>query len=83
VATKAKVISSYTGTNDKELTVSEGEDVTVIENDKDGFTKVKTKTGAVGLVPTSSIAKEKKERTQSMRMNMGIMCVKAIYGTPS
>jgi len=53
---KAKVIYDYTGQVDEELTVTQDEIVTFIENSDPGWIKVKNEvTGNIGLIPESYV----------------------------
>ena len=72
---------------DFEFHVIEGEEVVILENEKNGLAKVKvTSSGAIGLVPSTLIDTSKTlSRMQSMRPSVNsvaplIYTVKAIYG---
>lgn len=80
---KGKVTEAYTAYIEKEISVAEGDEVTIIEHDKEGWTKVKlNSTGVIGLIPTSIVSKSSaRDRSQSIRTaGPGSMNVKAIYG---
>ncbi|KAI8911538.1 hypothetical protein EDD86DRAFT_245817 [Gorgonomyces haynaldii] len=86
---KGKVIEAYTAIVDQELTVEVGDEVTILEMDKGGWTKVKlNKTEAIGLIPSTSVhTVTTRERGMSIRSTASpvltnapnMMIVKAIF----
>ncbi|ERF76927.1 hypothetical protein EPUS_02639 [Endocarpon pusillum Z07020] len=52
---RGKMIYSYEARDEGELSVKEGKDVTIIEPDDGGWTKIKAGLGQEGLVPTAYI----------------------------
>ena len=83
---KAKVSEKYSALAENEISVETGDQVTIIEHDKNGWTKVSLeKSGKIGLVPTLNILRTtSRERGESIRpspssLSPTVLTVTAIF----